>query len=150
MIRLMSDYGSSPWPLTELSEEEALFRDAVSDFARSEVRPLAAAMDRDGAFRPELLQQFFQLDLMGIEIPVSLGGAGASFFMSILAVEALSREDASAGVVVDVQNTLGMSRQVPVAQMMFTPDSLDTRSITRISRPRSMVVTSIIERSPSE
>ena len=106
MIRLMSDFGSSPSPLTELSEEELLFRDAVSDFARSEVRPLAAAMDRDGAFRPELLQQFFQLDLMGIEIPVALGGAGASFFMSILAVEALSREDASAGVVVDVQNTL--------------------------------------------
>lgn len=101
----MSEFGALT-PLTELSESELLFRDSVFDFARSEVQPLAADMDRDGVFRPELLQQFFQLDLMGIEIPVSLGGAGATFFMSILAVEALSRVDASAGVVVDVQNTL--------------------------------------------
>ena len=105
MIRSMSEFGTLP-PLTELSESELLFRDSVFDFARSEVQPLAADMDREGVFRPELLQQFFQLDLMGIEIPVSLGGAGATFFMSILAVEALSRADASAGVVVDVQNTL--------------------------------------------
>jgi len=93
-------------PLTELSEEELLFRDSVASFAQSRIRPHVAEMDRDGQFRPELIEEFFGLGLMGIQIPEALGGAGSSFFMSILAVEELSRVDPSAGVIVDVQNTL--------------------------------------------
>ena len=93
-------------PLSRLSEEEELFRRTVADFARERLKPHVAAMDREGAFRKDLLQEFFELGLMGIEIPEEFGGAGASFFMSVLAVEELSRVDASAGVIVDVQNTL--------------------------------------------
>jgi alkylation response protein AidB-like acyl-CoA dehydrogenase len=93
-------------PLTELSEEETLFRDSVASFAQSRVRPHVADMDRTGLFQPDILQEFFRLGLMGIQIPEAFGGAGASFFMSILAVEELSRVDPSAGVIVDVQNTL--------------------------------------------
>ena len=63
-------------------------------------------MDEQGKFSPELIQQFFDLGLMGIGIPEEYGGQGGTFFNSILAVEELSRVDASAGVVVDVQNTL--------------------------------------------
>jgi alkylation response protein AidB-like acyl-CoA dehydrogenase len=63
-------------------------------------------MDEKGVFDHGLLEQFFQLGLMGIEIPEQFGGAGGKFFDAILAVEELSRADASAGVVVDVQNTL--------------------------------------------
>ena len=53
-----------------------------------------------------LIEQFHQLGLMGIGIPEQYGGAGGSFFESILAVEELSRVDPSVGVLVDVQNTL--------------------------------------------
>src|SRR5437879_9927704 len=63
-------------------------------------------MDLEGKFDGRRLRQFFDMHLIGIEIPETLGGTGCSFFMSILAVEELSRVDASAGVVVDVQNTL--------------------------------------------
>jgi butyryl-CoA dehydrogenase/short/branched chain acyl-CoA dehydrogenase len=95
-----------PAPLTLLNEEERLFRQAVRQFAEAEIRPWSAEMDRDGRFRPELLRQYFELGLMGIEIPERWGGSGAGFFMSILAVEELSRVDPSAGVICDVQNTL--------------------------------------------
>lgn len=93
-------------PLTQLSEDEQLFKQMVSDFARKEMKPHVAEMDRDARFKPELIKQFHDLDIMGIEIPEQYGGAEATFFMSILAVEALSEVDASAGVLVDVQNTL--------------------------------------------
>lgn len=93
-------------PLSELTEEEKLFRESVASFAETKIRPHVAAMDEEGQFRPQLIEAFFELGLMGIEVPERLGGAGASFFMSILAVEELSRVDPSAGVVVDVQNTL--------------------------------------------
>jgi len=93
-------------PLTQLSEEEELFRQSVRQFAEERVRPLVKTMDEEGKFDPGLLQEFFKLGLMGINIPEEYGGAGSNFFMAVLAVEELSRVDASAGVVVDVQNTL--------------------------------------------
>lgn len=93
-------------PLTSFSEDEILFRDNVRQFADEKVRPLAKEMDEKGVFDHALIEQFFQLGLMGIEVPEQYGGAGGKFFEAILAVEELSRADASAGVVVDVQNTL--------------------------------------------
>lgn len=96
----------APAPLTSLTDDETLFRDNVRQFAEENVRPLAREMDEKGIFDKGLIDQFFQLGLMGIEIPEQFGGAGGRFFEAILAVEELSRADASAGVVVDVQNTL--------------------------------------------
>lgn len=93
-------------PLTLLNEEERLFQESVREFAEGEIRPLVEEMDRAGKFRPDLLAKLFELGLMGIEVPDALGGSDASFFMSILAVEELSRIDPSVGVVCDVQNTL--------------------------------------------
>jgi len=93
-------------PLTRLSEDERLFRDSVYEYADREVRPFVREMDEHSKVRPELLRQLFDLGVMGIEIPDSFGGAGATFFHSVLAVEALSRVDPSIGVIVDVQNTL--------------------------------------------
>jgi alkylation response protein AidB-like acyl-CoA dehydrogenase len=93
-------------PLTSLSEDEILFRENVRQFAEEKVRPRAREMDEKGVFDKSLVEQFFQLGLMGIEVPEQFGGAGGKFFEAILAVEELSRADASAGVVVDVQNTL--------------------------------------------
>jgi len=97
---------SVPTPLTTLTEDEILFRDNVRHFAEEKIRPLVKEMDEKGVFDRGLIQEFFQLGLMGIEIPEEYGGAGAKFFEAILAVEELSRVDASAGVIVDVQNTL--------------------------------------------
>src|ERR1700747_1602234 len=93
-------------PLTTLTDDEILFRDNVRQFAEERVRPLAKEMDEKGVFEKDLIHQFFQLGLMGIEVPEQYGGGGGRFFEAILAVEELSRADASAGVVVDVQNTL--------------------------------------------
>ncbi|MFZ3264945.1 MAG: acyl-CoA dehydrogenase [Terriglobales bacterium] len=67
---------------------------------------MAREMDEKAMFNHALLDQFFQLGLMGIEVPEQYGGAGGKFFEAILAVEEFSRADASAGVIVDVQNTL--------------------------------------------
>src|SRR6266478_2263787 len=97
---------SAPRPLTSLTDEELLFRQSIREFAEQQVRPLASEMDENGKFAPELIQQFFELGLMGIEVPEEYGGQGGNFFNAILAVEELSRVDASAGVIVDVQNTL--------------------------------------------
>ena len=96
----------APQSLLALTEDEQLFRDSVRQFAEEAVRPLVKEMDEKGVFEHSLIEQFFQLGLMGIEIPEQYGGGGASFFEAILAVEELSRVDPSAAVVVDVQNTL--------------------------------------------
>jgi alkylation response protein AidB-like acyl-CoA dehydrogenase len=93
-------------PLTTLSEDERLFRDSVYEFAGREIRPLVREMDEHAKIGRPLIDKLFDLGVMGIEIPESHGGAGASFFHSVLAVEALSRVDPSIGVLVDVQNTL--------------------------------------------
>lgn len=93
-------------PLTRLSQDEELFRDTCRDFASSRVRPMVARMDRDAELDASLAPELFALGLMGIGIEEEYGGAGGSFFMSVLAVEELSRVDASVGVFVDVQNTL--------------------------------------------
>ncbi len=93
-------------PLTVLTEEERMFRDAVRDFAEGVVAPHVMEMDRNGRMDPELIPQFFDMGLMGIEIPERFGGAGSGFFTSVLVVEELSRVDPSVGVLVDVQNTL--------------------------------------------
>ncbi len=93
-------------PLTALSEDEEMFRSAVRGFAESEVGPMVAAMDRAGEIDRSLLPKFAELGLMGIDVGESLGGAGGTFFMTVLAVEELSAVDASTAVLVDVQNTL--------------------------------------------
>jgi alkylation response protein AidB-like acyl-CoA dehydrogenase len=98
---------SVPFPaLTRLAEDEAIFRDSVYEFADREIRPLAREMDEHAKFSPELIRQLFDLGVMSVEVPESYGGAGGTFFHSVLAVESLSRVDPSVGVLVDVQNTL--------------------------------------------
>jgi alkylation response protein AidB-like acyl-CoA dehydrogenase len=93
-------------PLTVLSEEEKLFQGQILDFARERVMPRVQQMDESMVMDPELMRSLFDLGVMGIEVPERFGGAGSSFFLAILAVEALARVDASFAVLVDVQNTL--------------------------------------------
>src|SRR5213080_3433 len=93
-------------PLTALSEEERFFQSTVRKFAREQIRPYVREMDETAVFRKDIIRQFFEMGLMGIEIPEEYGGQGGSFFQAILAVEELSAVDPSAGVIVDVQNTI--------------------------------------------
>src|SRR5688572_28382429 len=99
----------SPAPvraLTQLSEDERLFRDSVAEFAAREVTPFARQMDEEAKVPCSLINKLFSLGVMGIEVPEEFGGAGGTFFLAVLAVEALSAADPSIGVIVDVQNTL--------------------------------------------
>ena len=82
------------YPLTVLSEEENLFRESVATFADEQLRPHVQSMDEQGKFRPDLIADFFELGLMGVEIPEAYGGAGSTFFMSCLAVEEAAKVEA--------------------------------------------------------
>jgi alkylation response protein AidB-like acyl-CoA dehydrogenase len=92
--------------LTHLSEEERAFQSAVAEFAEAEVRPRVAAMERDAHLDPTLIPKCFEMGLMGIEVPEAYGGAAGSLFLVTIAVEEISRIDASSAILVDVQNTL--------------------------------------------
>jgi len=95
-----------PPALTALSEDERLFQTTVRRFAHEQIRPWVREMDEAGVFRKDIIRQFFEMGLMGIEIPEEFGGQGGTFFQAVLAVEELSAVDPSAGVIVDVQNTI--------------------------------------------
>lgn len=92
--------------LTTLTEDEKMLQDAAKDFAESVIKPKVSEMEEAAKLDPDLIQQFFEMGLMGVEIPEKYGGAGGSFFMSVVAIEQISRVDASVGVFMDVQNTL--------------------------------------------
>ncbi|HJP84649.1 MAG TPA: acyl-CoA dehydrogenase [Gemmatimonadaceae bacterium] len=101
---MQTDTGANA--LTILSEEEIMFRDAVAAFAQEEVRPRVTEMEKAGKIDPALLPHYFELGLMGIEVPEQYGGADGNLFMVTLAVEEISKIDAAAAIVCDVQNTL--------------------------------------------
>ncbi len=96
----------STLPLTQLSEDETLFRDTVLAFARERIGPRVHSMDQAAAVDKALIPELFQLGIMGIEIPEAYGGAGADMFSAILAIEAIAQVDPSISVLMDVQNTL--------------------------------------------
>ena len=115
-------------PLTVLSEEEEILRKTVRDFADQEITPRVAAMERDCAYDPALIPKLFELGIMAIETPEKWGGAGGSFFLAVLAVEEISRADASVGVLVDVQNTL-----VSNALLRWGSEALKGRILPRMA-----------------
>lgn len=118
----------TPAGLTVLTSEEKMFRESVREFAEKEIGPLTSKMDRDMTIEPTLARKMFELGLMGIEIPESYGGAGSNFFMAVLAVEEVSRVDASLGVFVDVQNTL-----VNNALLRWATDDQKKRYLPRLA-----------------
>jgi len=102
----MTEALSSPQALTELSDDESLFQTTVADFARERVAPLVATMDRDARYADGIVPGLFELGLMGIEIPTKYGGAGASLFTAVLAIEELAKVDPAVALCVDLQNTV--------------------------------------------
>ena len=139
---MSTDLDTARPPLTLLSEDETLFRDAVTALAEEQVRPRVMAMEAAGKVDPDLTRQFFELGLMGIELPEAYGGAGGSAMMIVLAVEELSKVDASAAIQVDVQNTLV---EYPIAtygteaqkQQYLTRLTADTVGAYALSEPSS-------------
>ena len=127
MPEATAQHVAPPAPLVALTEDEKLFRDTVRQFADESVRPHVKEMDEKGVFEQSLIDQFFELGLMGIEVPEQYGGGAGTFFEAILAVEELSRVDPSAGVVVDVQNTL-----VNNALLRWTTDDQKKRYLPRM------------------
>ena len=93
-------------PLTRLSDDEQMFVKEVEKFAATVVKPKVHEMDESEVMAKSVIDGLFEMGLMGIELPEEYGGSGGSFFMSILAIEAISKVDPSVGVLCDVQNTL--------------------------------------------
>jgi butyryl-CoA dehydrogenase/short/branched chain acyl-CoA dehydrogenase len=115
-------------PLTQLTEDEAMFQSTVRKFARDRIGPHVREMDEAAVFRKDLIRDFFELGLMGIEIPEEYGGQGGTFFQSILAIEELAAVDASAAVIIDVQNTLFIN-----AILRWANDDQKRRYLRRIA-----------------
>jgi alkylation response protein AidB-like acyl-CoA dehydrogenase len=116
-------------PLTILSEDEQLFRDSIRGFAEERIKPIVHKMDEEAKLEHGLIPDLFELGLMGIHIPETFGGGEGSFFMSVLAVEEISRVDASFGVFIDVQNTL-----VNNAIMRWANDDQKKRYLPRLAK----------------
>ena len=114
--------------LTDLSEDERILRDSIREFAEGQIRPLVREMDEHAKIPKDLVTKLFDLGVMGIEIPESHGGAGGTFFHSVLAVEELSRVDPSIGVLVDVQNTLVIN-----AFLRWGNDDIKKRYLPRLA-----------------
>ncbi|MBI2818612.1 MAG: acyl-CoA dehydrogenase [Acidobacteria bacterium] len=115
-------------PLTHLTVDEQLFQASVRQFARERVSPIVREMDEEGLFRRELIDQFFKMGWMGIEVPETYGGSGSNFLSCMLAIEELAAVDPSAAVIVDVQNTL-----VNNALLRWADEDQKRRYLSRLS-----------------
>jgi alkylation response protein AidB-like acyl-CoA dehydrogenase len=119
---------TGPMALTQLSEDERMFRDTVRKFASEQIGPLVRGMDESQRMDDGIIRKLFELGLMGIEVPEQYGGAGGTFFEAILAVEEISAIDPSVGVLVDVQNTLCIN-----ALVRWANDEQKAKYLSRLS-----------------
>ncbi len=124
----MTDSTQRIAPLTHLTEDEQMLKDAAAEFADTIIKPKVHEMDEAAKLDPELIKQFFEMGFMGIEVPEKFNGGGGTFFMSILAIEQISRVDASCGVFMDVQNTL-----VNNAFLRWGTEEINDRFLSQLS-----------------
>lgn len=89
-----------------LSSEHKMLRDAARDFAQKEIAPIAAEFDESGEFPHATIKKMGELGFMGIEIPEQYGGAEMDALAYVLALEEISKVDASHGVIMSVNNSL--------------------------------------------
>ena len=115
-------------PLSQLTEDEQMLKEATADFAQSSIAPLVHKMDEQAKLEQSVIDECFEMGLMGVEIPEKHDGAGGTFMMSIVAIEQLSRVDASVGVFMDVQNTL-----VNNAFLNFGSDDIQAKYLAQLA-----------------
>ncbi|MEO6951443.1 MAG: acyl-CoA dehydrogenase [Polyangia bacterium] len=91
---------------SKLTDEQAMVQKTAADFAKHEVLPKAAEIDRAHRHPKELVARMAELGLMGIAVPEEYGGAGFDALSYALALEEVSRACASTGVIMSVNNSL--------------------------------------------
>ncbi len=89
-----------------ITEEHKMIQQAARDFARKEIAPIAEHHDATGEFPIDTVRQMGQLGFMGIEVPEAYGGAGMDTLAYVLALDEISRVDASHGTIMSVNNSL--------------------------------------------
>jgi butyryl-CoA dehydrogenase len=90
----------------QLTEEQEMLRKMIRDFAENQVAPTAAERDEEERFDRAIFEQMAELGLTGIPWPEKYGGAGADYLSYVIAVEELSRVDASIGVTLSAHVSL--------------------------------------------
>jgi alkylation response protein AidB-like acyl-CoA dehydrogenase len=90
----------------ELTEEQKAVRRTVRRFAEAEIAPGAAGRDASGAFPHELIPKLAALNLMGILVPESYGGAGMDLTSAAIIIEELARVDGAIALTVAAHNSL--------------------------------------------
>ncbi|HZT97211.1 MAG TPA: acyl-CoA dehydrogenase family protein [Chloroflexota bacterium] len=90
-----------------MSEEQEMIRDAVREFAASEVAPRAEEIDRSDEFPRDLVEKAAELDFLGIVIPETYGGAGLDHVCFALFVEEIAARSGSLAVILDVHTSVG-------------------------------------------
>ena len=95
-----------PGPSLTLTPEHEMIRQAARDFAQNEIAPVAAHFDETGEFPSATIKKMGAQGFMGLEIPEEYGGAGLDTMAYVLALEEISRADASHGTIMSVNNSL--------------------------------------------
>ena len=93
-------------PLFPFTDEHEMIRQTARDFAQKEISPIAAEFDESGEFPISTIKKMGDLGFMGIEVPEKYGGAGMDTLSYVLALEEISKVDASHGVIMSVNNSL--------------------------------------------
>ena len=90
----------------DLTSEQQLIRDTAREFAETQIKPIAAEIDRDSRFPHETVKRMGELGLMGMVIPERWGGSAAGAVAYVVALEEIARVCASHAVVMSVNNSL--------------------------------------------
>jgi len=89
-----------------LTEEQQMVKDQVTRFAETEIKPIAAELDRTHRHPQEIARKLGEMGIMGVTVPVEYGGAGMDNVTYVLCMIAVSKACASCGVIVSVNNSL--------------------------------------------
>ncbi len=90
----------------QLNEEQRMIRDTIREFAESEIKPGARERDEQAAFPADIIKHLGELGFMGMQVPEEYGGAGLDTISYAIALEEVARVDASASVIMSVNNSL--------------------------------------------
>jgi len=116
-----------------LTEEQQMIRDAVREFAQERLAPLAEEAELQEAIQPEILKELAELGYCGISTPAEYGGAGFDTLCYALAIEEVSKADASIGVMLSVTNS---PAQLPILD--YGSDELKQKYLPRLASGSSI------------